>query len=382
MKKVISSLLSVLLFLSLPLTTITKAKNENQDYPVTNQIINILDINETVSNYFNNNLKLEKQDQIKSNDCIDKGSLLEQYSNLKYKLKNKINSKYNLKLENYTSKIKINSINYEDDLIKINVNNNVTCKYNSSDEQSYYEESHIIYLKNVNDKLVVERDICSLEGNASEIENIINNKLSVKSEFSADSNSSSSNISYESYMQKQIQNLNDELTNTDNYVDKMINSVSSPQVSPQSISGVTYDRSGAVSWALKNVYSSEDYSGNDCTNFVSKCICYGGGIPKDYVSGGWYQGQYAWIRVHEFWEWLVCKKGYACDYMSDREAYPGDIIQLYNENKQCFSHTLIITERRASLLYVSAHSNAAYNVPLTNYIPSSTYMVNRDLIFI
>ena len=176
--------------------------------------------------------------------------------------------------------------------------------------------------------------------------------------------------------------LKDKLDNTDKYFSEPSGENLNNQRHTPRLNGLIYNGTGAANWALNNVYSKEDYEGNDCTNFVSKALCFGGGMKQDFRYN-WYQGSMRWIRVNELYEYLSPITGYCSNYYPNWYAVPGDVIQLYNKNKQTFSHSLIVTKKVGSgNVYVSAHSNAALNVPLTNYLTNGIYSDDRLLSFI
>lgn len=384
-KRLISTILTTVLALS----SVNVVAMEATNYTSSDAIVNNECIEKTLEGYFSFNLREEKEHKSLDNPYIVDGSTLEKYNNLKYELKGKVNKKNNLNLEYYSSKAKINSINYVDGLVEIDVDNEVNCKYDQCDTESYYIESHIIKLQQIDNKLLVREDISNLGGNASEIKAAIEKDIKVdctRNEFFK--NSYEENNSYDNYVNSQIEILNEKMNKFDNE-GLLVNNIKansknisqSEKLNTARLATSNYNASGAVSWALNNVYSSERYPGADCTNFVSNAIHYGGGIPKDYTYG-WYENTYKWIRVNDFWEWLCPMRGYACDYMADPQTSPGDIIQLFKGSSGTFTHSLMVTSRRASILYVSAHSNAAYNVPLTNYTTDSQYTNQRNLIFV
>lgn len=377
-KKILTSLIATIFIATIPVSTYATESNTNSTSEDT--------IKNTIINYFTSNLEAEKQQKAINNEYIDENSLLKECNALTYELKGKVNKAHDLQLESYSCDININSTTFENNLIKINVDNNVTCKYNSSDDISKYSESHILYLKNVNDKLLVEQDIESLEGKSNEIESFLNKENSISNN-SLTYSTSDTYSPYESYTQKQIDLLKSDLNNISRYLPNTnLNSYSIyKKASSFRDYNVIFNRQGAVNYALQHVSDPPRYS-SDCTNFVSKALHYGGGIPKDYSSSrtGWYEleeGTPAWVSVEPFWEWIVCRKGYAADYYSEDFANPGDVIQLQRTGYSMFTHTVIVTGRRGNMLYVSAHTNPSYNVPITNYYPTGTYENIRYLTF-
>lgn len=192
---------------------------------------------------------------------------------------------------------------------------------------------------------------------------------------------SSNNInSYYEYIQQQKNSLINKINNLYDYFNSMENTAKETSKTYIANSRQKYNRNASVRWALKNVNSKEDYPNNDCTNYVSKAL-YQGGIPKDNI---WRPGYYAWIRVKNFFEWISPQKGYAQNWLPYYLAQDGDVIQLYNKNKGCFTHSLIVTGRatgvRALIMpTVSAHSDPHKNVPLSNYLCQPQYTQYRLL---
>jgi RHS repeat-associated protein len=55
-------------------------------------------------------------------------------------------------------------------------------------------------------------------------------------------------------------------------------------------------------WALYHLSTPEGVKGNDCTNYASQALAFGGGVPTDAT---WYPGSDAWISTPEYYNWLL-----------------------------------------------------------------------------
>ncbi len=141
---------------------------------------------------------------------------------------------------------------------------------------------------------------------------------------------------------------------------------------------LSYDREAAVAyarrWALSRNPAYYDFSeiGGDCTNFASQCIYAGAGVMNYTPTFGWYYISTAdrtasWTGVEFLYQFLIGNESvgpYARE-VSEREALPGDIIQLGTRNGD-FYHTPVITAVSPAIL-VAAHSYDALDRPLTSY---------------
>ncbi|AUM94358.1 MULTISPECIES: amidase domain-containing protein [Clostridium] len=361
-KKIITLMVTTLLLLNVPCAAsaqgVTDKAQKNNNISLSNN-----KIKKVVQKYFSNNLQSEKELKGTDNSAIEQQSSLAKLNKLQYELKGKINKHYKLNLEYYSNSIQINSISKKDNLIRVDVDNNVRCKYDTLDDESLYSESHILYLKGDNNDFKVERDFSSLDENAKNIEeNIANNK--VRGSLLAPA-ASTKNYNY--YVENEINDLKNKIDNIDEYFHKIDDKPRNVNLMSARNSG-RYNRDAAANWALNNVKSAEEQVGNDCTNFVSKAVRRGG-IPTDNL---WYPGSNTWIRVIEFGDWLGSRKGYAIDYYPYTMSTRGDVIQFFNKNRGVFSHSVIVTGRSSvGMPAVSAHTYPAYNVPVSNYYPGN-----------
>ena len=129
---------------------------------------------------------------------------------------------------------------------------------------------------------------------------------------------------------------------------------------PETLTVFPYDRRRAVNyanyWAYRRnpAYYAFDEIGGDCTNFVSQCLFYAGGVMNYTPDTGWYYIDLnnrapAWTSVVYLYRFLTENEGPG---PFGREVplemvEPGDVIQLVLE-KPDFSHTVMVTSVRRS----------------------------------
>ena len=141
---------------------------------------------------------------------------------------------------------------------------------------------------------------------------------------------------------------------------------------------IPYNREAAVGytrrWALGRNPAYYDFEniGGDCTNFASQCI-YAGAQIMNYTSvlGWYYRSSYdrtaSWSGVEYLYKFLVNNRG-AGPYarvVQEREAMPGDIVQLGTESG-VFYHSPVITSITPTIL-IAAHTYDALDRPLSAY---------------
>ena len=140
-----------------------------------------------------------------------------------------------------------------------------------------------------------------------------------------------------------------------------------------------YDRQKAVEyareWALGANPKFYHFGGigGDCTNFISQCLLAGGGIMNyDYVNGWYYisvdNRSPSWTSVAYLQKYLLRESGVGpfAKIRNIQDLEIGDLIQL-RQNPTHFNHTLIITRKVGSDIYVCAHSNDALDKALSSY---------------
>ena len=142
---------------------------------------------------------------------------------------------------------------------------------------------------------------------------------------------------------------------------------------------IPYNRDAAVAyarrWALERNPAYYDFEkiGGDCTNFASQCI-YAGAQTMNFtpVFGWYYRSSYdrsaSWSGVRYLYNFLVNNQGIGpyARVVQQREAEPGDIVQLGTESSD-FYHSPVITAITPTIL-VAAHTYDALDRPLSSYV--------------
>ena len=141
---------------------------------------------------------------------------------------------------------------------------------------------------------------------------------------------------------------------------------------------LTYNRTKAVEyarkWALRRNPAYYDFQmlGGDCTNFVSQCIYAGSGVMNYTPDTGWYYISLsnrapAWTGVEFLYDFLTRSRGvgpYARE-VSEREALPGDVVQLADRGGDWY-HTLMIVSTDPEIR-IAAHTYDALDKRLHDY---------------
>lgn len=155
-----------------------------------------------------------------------------------------------------------------------------------------------------------------------------------------------------------------------------------------------YNRQAAVQYAIEHTEPDANQPTNkqseynqayhafdsDCTNFISQCLYYGGwkqvGRYNAWSSNSWYYVYYSWPSSLCF--------GYSRSWTSANDFYKfctvhperaqsaslssleiGDIVQMDFTGDGKWDHSLIVTKKTGSNIYLSAHSNDLENEPLS-----------------
>lgn len=141
----------------------------------------------------------------------------------------------------------------------------------------------------------------------------------------------------------------------------------------------------ARKWALMRnpLFFEFDELGGDCTNFVSQCVLAGSCVMNFTPDTGWYflspdDRAPAWTGVEFFHDFMIANEG---DGPFGREVGEfdvevGDVVQLGNEAR--FYHTLLISAIRQGRIYICAHSDDAYNRPLSTYSYKRIRFIHLD----
>ena len=348
MKKFMSTLISCTLLLSIVPTNLTQASSFS-----TNNIEKE-EISDTITNYFNHTLDLQKDLIVTNNNYIVPNSKLSEFNKLSSEGIVKWYSSNYGQLDWYDVNINIKSIETLNDTIKVNVTKEVSGQYVGANVETSYLTNHEIYLKSINNKLLVEKDIDERD--------ILESEASFYY-----SNEALNNKAYNEYIDNKINIEKEKTKSIDTELQKIKeeSNIQNKAIQPKG----NYNRNSAAMWAIANAKGPEDEPGNDCTAFVSRALNIGG-LPQDST---WRPGYYAWIRVIALRDYLVSSKK-AVHYTSIGYSQLGDIIQFYNTNKQEWSHSVIVTNSLSSTNpLVSAHSDPAQNVLFSSYYPGKPF---------
>ena len=130
-------------------------------------------------------------------------------------------------------------------------------------------------------------------------------------------------------------------------------------VPPASAAG--YDAAAAVAYARANYNGKEDYPGNDCANFVSKCLQAGGvNVQQTVVSSL----RNALINGGYGSSYLLAKSGvYVKLSQNQGKVAVGDPIFLYCPTCKAWSHTVLCTGVSNGNILISGHSAAQLDDP-------------------
>lgn len=150
-----------------------------------------------------------------------------------------------------------------------------------------------------------------------------------------------------------------------------------------------YNRDAAVAYAKKwalgrnPAYYNFEKIGGDCTNFASQSIYAGAKVMNYTPTMGWYYRSShdrapAWTGVEYLYHFLINNKsvGPYGHVVSQREAMPGDIVQLGTADGD-FYHSPIITAV-SPIILVAAHTYDALDRPLSSYIYDRARFIHID----
>lgn len=148
---------------------------------------------------------------------------------------------------------------------------------------------------------------------------------------------------------------------------------------------IEYNRNAAVAYAKKWAFSRNpayyDFSaiGGDCTNFASQCLFAGCNVMNFTPDIGWfYRSSFdraaAWTGVEFFYRFLIENTAFPIGTgngpfaveTSLTEMEIGDFVQFGRETGD-FYHTPVIVGFSGGTPLLAAHSNDAFNRPLTSY---------------
>lgn len=127
-------------------------------------------------------------------------------------------------------------------------------------------------------------------------------------------------------------------------------------------------------WAFRrnpDFYSFDDIGG-DCTNFVSQCIYAGGAVMNYTTDTGWYyispyERAASWTGVDYFYKFMTTNEGVGPfgEVVPIENANIGDVIQISDYG--VYHHTMLIVNKFGREIYIAAHTDDAFNRPLSSY---------------
>ncbi|MBR1811576.1 MAG: amidase domain-containing protein [Clostridia bacterium] len=131
----------------------------------------------------------------------------------------------------------------------------------------------------------------------------------------------------------------------------------------------------ARKWALSRnpAYYNFDPIGGDCTNFISQCLYAGDAVMNMTRDVGWYyisqnDRAAAWTGVEYFYTFMTQNQGVGPfgSQIPLQDVRVGDILQLGGYSGR-FYHTLLVVSMQGGEPHIAAHTNNAWNVPLSAY---------------
>lgn len=142
---------------------------------------------------------------------------------------------------------------------------------------------------------------------------------------------------------------------------------------------IAYDREKATAYAKKwafgrnPAYYNFNLIGGDCTNFASQCIYAGAGVMNFTPVLGWYYKSLndrspSWTGVEYLYNFLTANEGVGpfAKEVPLNELEIGDIVQLGTSTGD-FYHSPVVVAIRNGMIFVAAHTNDAFNRPLSSY---------------
>lgn len=364
MKKITTLLLSFLLLLGI---CPTKEANAISSDSTKEKITKV------ITSYVSNTLEMKKTHQYndKTLKNIAQNTKLYEFQELLTKSNLKWYQGVNLQIDWYKVSPTINSLKIDSNNdIEVDATFRIDCQYTDVDFDTFYEENYIFSLSEVNGNFIIDKIIfepTQLEQSAKKI-------------YSSEEN-------YDKYISELIADKKDFLSNIDDYIKISNNETESGKIEQEKFQSdinngnskaikAAYFGNSASLWAQKNINIKEDYAGNDCTNFVSKALYWGGKMSS---TSTWKPGSTAWINVISFRNFIINSK-LGSEGKGIGSARVGEPIQLYHKTKKTWTHTLIATRVSGGNVYVSAHSNKALNKNFKDYIPGTSFYQSYRLL--
>ena len=146
------------------------------------------------------------------------------------------------------------------------------------------------------------------------------------------------------------------------------------------LAAASVSRSGAAKWALAN-WNGKYYFSDDCADFVSRALAYGGGDPETIGTNPsdnhyWYFLQYrygyyyshSWSVAEDLAIHLLWRGSSFLRYWSD--AVPGDVIfaNWNGSNFSGISHVGLVTGMKNGAPLITQHSPSQKNIPLSYWL--------------
>lgn len=286
--------------------------------------------------------------------------------------------KVGLKISDYSSTIKINEIK-QIDLSKYLVKAQQYVELHLSDKENTVSKALDDFLLEIeySDNNIIINKLQNLFESSNNNNNVNSNNLS--------NNSINDNVisdkvfdDYSAVIKKKQELVEEKTKNIDKYAKEFnnLNTIKNIQTKSNSaiaLSSYYYNRGNAVSYAHTYALSPNSawryYDGEDCTNFVSQCVYYGG-IP---ASSYWYGYTPQWVNVVSFYYYMI-QNGYASSDDRFYNVQLGDVVQLYNSSHGEWSHSVILTKYTSSQGWLyCGHSTPRYDYPISAVFPTSTY---------
>ena len=131
-----------------------------------------------------------------------------------------------------------------------------------------------------------------------------------------------------------------------------------------------------------SAYRTFDGHGGDCTNFVSQAMRHGGWSDDlgwyRSTSNWWYNSSnqtWTWINVGYFFDFTnQSGRGSIAGHVSDLQI--GDVLQVDFQSDGVKDHTMVVTAKSGSTIYLTYHSNDTHNKSiwdLTSSYPNATW---------
>lgn len=358
---------------------------EEKDFSENNASIDIQksQIKNSIQIYFNSKFEsIKKGSAVNLKNIVGNKKLLEytQLTNNRYAIWYK---ELNDVIKNYRIFITYKSIKFNKNECTIKLLKSTIFSITKSNVVSReYDIEHIIKAKYINNKWLIDSDVCLDDIKENNAKNI----SSLKSNNSID-NIEINNTILEKNNDKMSKEINSLKKNEKNIKAEAIkykelcnkrNKKSQEESNTQKISSnnairrwYVYDWRAAIAYAQKYAYIDNDdypkFKDADCTNFVSQCIHAGGAPMQDewYIKSYWgilKSYSHAWTCVPEFWNFIINNNDIgpiACDNTKYLEPQRGDPVQLWKTCDNEYTHTVMITYSDGQgLLGYSCHSRS------------------------